>query len=54
MISYNKEVKLRKEVDVIVCGGGPAGIGAAIASARQGMDVALIESRPFLGGNITA
>lgn len=53
-VTLNKEVDVKKEVDVIVCGGGPAGIGAAIAAARQGMDVALIESRAFLGGNITA
>lgn len=53
-LQFNREIPITKEFDVLVCGGGPAGIGAAIAAARQGMEVALIESRAFLGGNITA
>jgi hypothetical protein len=36
--------------DVVVIGGGPGGIGAAIAAARMGQRVALIERYPFLGG----
>lgn len=42
------------EVDVLVVGGGPAGIGASLAAARQGSRVMLLEKRGFLGGNITA
>lgn len=38
------------EVDVLVCGGGPAGIAAAIASARQGAATMLIEMQGSLGG----
>ncbi|MFP4017430.1 MAG: FAD-dependent oxidoreductase [Halanaerobiales bacterium] len=52
-LSINREIPISKKFDVIVCGGGPAGIGAAIAAARQGIKVALIESKGFLGGNIT-
>jgi len=37
--------------DLIVVGGGPAGMGAAIAAARNGIKVALIQDRPVLGGN---
>jgi len=37
--------------DVVVVGGGPAGMGAAIAAARNGIKVALIQDRPVLGGN---
>lgn len=37
--------------DLVVAGGGYAGIGAAIAAARQGLSVALIQDRPVLGGN---
>lgn len=37
--------------DVTVIGGGLAGICAAIAAARQGMTVALVQNRPVLGGN---
>lgn len=40
--------------DVLVCGGGVAGCMAAVAAARQGADVALIERYGFLGGNATA
>jgi glycine/D-amino acid oxidase-like deaminating enzyme len=41
-------------VDVVVCGGGPAGIGAAIGAADAGARVALVERYGFLGGNATA
>lgn len=37
-------------VDVVVVGGGPAGSGAAIAAARQGAKVILVESTGALGG----
>jgi hypothetical protein len=37
--------------DLVVVGGGPAGMGAAIAAARNGIKVALIQDRPVLGGN---
>lgn len=37
--------------DVVVVGGGVAGCAAAIASARLGDRVALIQDRPYLGGN---
>lgn len=50
---YEKYAKLIKEVDVLVVGGGPAGIGAAVSAARQGSKVMLLEKRGFLGGNIT-
>ena len=37
--------------DLVVVGGGLAGCGAAVAAARQGIKVALINDRPVLGGN---
>lgn len=37
--------------DLVVVGGGLAGCGAAVAAARQGVRVALINDRPVLGGN---
>jgi hypothetical protein len=40
--------------DVLVLGGGAAGVCAAIAAARQGMEVILIESQGCLGGSRTA
>ncbi|MCW2760695.1 MAG: dependent oxidoreductase [Marmoricola sp.] len=42
------------EVDVVVAGGGPAGIGAAIGAAREGARVMLVERNSFLGGTATA
>ncbi len=39
---------------VLVCGGGPAGIAAALAAARAGADVQLIELAGCLGGVWTA
>jgi hypothetical protein len=41
------------DVDVCVAGGGPAGLGAALAAARQGARVCLLERYGFLGGNFT-
>ncbi len=54
LIRPQKEFELYKEVEVLVVGGGPAGLGAAVAAARQGRKTLLIEKRGFLGGNITA
>ncbi|MFA9379565.1 MAG: FAD-dependent oxidoreductase [Acetanaerobacterium sp.] len=48
-----KTVELYRETDVLVVGGGPAGIGAAVSAARGGSRVLLLEKRGFLGGNIT-
>jgi flavin-dependent dehydrogenase len=39
--------------DVLVCGGGCAGISAALAAARRGAKVLLVEKAPFAGGIIT-
>ncbi|MBD3265228.1 FAD-dependent oxidoreductase [bacterium] len=45
-----REVPITGKADVIVCGGGPAGIAAALAAARTGADVQIIESQGSLGG----
>ncbi|MDI6829534.1 MAG: FAD-dependent oxidoreductase, partial [Armatimonadota bacterium] len=42
------------ECDVLVAGGGPGGLAAAISSARNGADTLLIERYGFLGGMATA
>lgn len=39
------------QYDVVVCGGGLAGVCAAIAAARSGAKTCLVQDRPVLGGN---
>ena len=41
------------ETDVVVVGSGPGGLAAALAAARTGVDVALVERFGCFGGNIT-
>jgi hypothetical protein len=43
---------MKKEYDVIVLGGGCAGIASAIAAAKIGAKTLLVESGPFLGGDL--
>jgi hypothetical protein len=45
-----RETKVCREADVVVVGGGPGGIGAAVAAARNGADTVLIERYGHLGG----
>ncbi|MDF2613406.1 MAG: mnmG 1 [Clostridia bacterium] len=45
---------INMQYDVVVVGGGMAGICAAIASARGGAQTALIQDRPVLGGNASS
>ena len=42
------------QAEVVVAGGGLAGTCAAIAAARSGADVVLIQDRPMLGGNTSS
>src|SRR5437764_8409879 len=49
----SRRAEVVADVDVCVAGGGPAGIGAALAAARQGARVCLLERYGFLGGNFT-
>lgn len=40
--------------DVLVAGGGPAGVPCAVAAARCGAEVILLQDRPVLGGNASS
>lgn len=54
IIKEQLETKVVKSCDVLVCGGGFAGISAALAAARQGKHVILLEKEFILGGLGTA
>ncbi|WPJ95803.1 FAD-dependent oxidoreductase [Coraliomargarita algicola] len=43
--------QIEEHYDVVVCGGGLAGLSAAVAAAREGVRTCLIQDRPVLGGN---
>jgi len=49
-----KEIDVAGEYDVIIVGGGPAGLAAGIASGRIGVKTLLIEQFAYLGGTATA
>lgn len=49
-----EEIEIVDRADVLVVGGGTAGVLAAIAAGRRDADVVLVESNPFLGGTPTA
>ncbi len=49
-----KRLEVTDECNVLVCGGGIAGISAALAAARGGADVLLLEREWLLGGLATA
>ena len=54
IIREHLETKILASTDVLVCGGGIAGISAALAAARQGKQVILLEKQFILGGLGTA
>jgi len=45
------EPEVKGPYDLVVIGGGYSGMGAALAAARMGLNVALVQDRPVLGGN---
>jgi hypothetical protein len=52
-LRIEEEITISRKVDVLVVGGGSAGVGAAICAARNGMDTLLIEQQGCLGGLVT-
>ncbi len=51
-ITEKLETPVRFEADTVVCGGGTAGVVAAIASARGGARTILVERYGFVGGTL--
>ena len=49
-VEPSREIPVYAETDVLVIGGGPAGCAAAVAAARVGADVLLVERYGHLGG----
>lgn len=53
VIEASRRTPVAGAVDVLVAGGGPAGIAAGIAAAREGASVLLVERYGYLGGMMT-
>ncbi len=51
-LTFSREIPV-EETEVLVVGGGPAGLASAIASARRGADTTLVENSGSLGGMAT-
>ena len=49
-----REIPVKAEVDVLVCGAGPGGFGAAVAAARAGAKTMLLEQTAWIGGVATS
>ena len=45
---------MKNKYDLVICGGGFAGVSAAIAASREGMNVLIIEKLGFFGGMATS
>lgn len=53
-VTYQGRVSIEEISDVLICGAGPAGIAAAIASSRAGAQTVLLERFGYVGGSATA
>lgn len=53
IIEKERKIEILDTCDVLVIGGGPGGLAAAIASARTGVKTALVERYGCFGGNMT-
>ena len=53
LLTANEEIEIIGEYDVVVVGGGMAGVGAAVAAGKMGAKVMLVENTSALGGIAT-
>ncbi|MDV7105103.1 FAD-dependent oxidoreductase [Vibrio sp. TH_r3] len=54
VIEPQRTIPVSRECDVLICGGGPSGFGAAMGAAKAGQKVVLIERNNIIGGMATA
>jgi len=54
VVEQKKKVPILEDVDVLVVGGGMAGVGAAVAAGRMGLKTLVVEYFGCLGGNGTS
>ena len=54
MINYQKKLEIYGEYDLVVLGGGPAGVWAATEASRNGAKTLLVEAPGMLGGMATS
>ncbi|AEF82115.1 FAD-dependent oxidoreductase [Leadbettera azotonutricia] len=53
ILEKGRQIEVLLKCDVVVVGGGPAGIAAAAGAAKVGVQVVLVERYSCLGGNVT-
>ncbi|MBR4950147.1 MAG: FAD-dependent oxidoreductase [Clostridia bacterium] len=49
-INFSRDIDIRYKTEILVCGGGPSGIAAAVTAARQEKDVTIVDMNFSLGG----
>ncbi len=49
-ITYSKTLSIKRKYDIIVCGGGVAGVAAAVSAAKNGFSTLILEKSNILGG----
>ena len=49
-MQYTKELEVKYSTDILVMGGGPAGLAAAVTAANQGADTIILEQTGSFGG----
>jgi hypothetical protein len=53
-MQFHRDLRVWEPYDLVVCGGGPSGIPAALSARRRGLRVLLVEGQGQLGGTTTS
>jgi heterodisulfide reductase subunit A-like polyferredoxin len=54
VVEQKRKVPIVEDIDILVVGGGMAGVGAAVAAGRMGLKTIIVEYFGCLGGNGTS